>query len=201
MNDSRIDKFENPIRIAELDPKNTLIKAGFKENMILCDIGAGTGIFSFPATQISSNYIYALEISNNMIELLKNRMIERKTANLKIKKVESNILPLDNNSSDMAIMVTVLHEIENKEFMLNEIKRILKEKGKLMIIEFHKRKTPMGPPIDHRISEEYAEEICNSTSLKTIDKFTLGDNFYCLVFEFRNWVKSCPKLSAEARSK
>ncbi|GIM30355.1 SAM-dependent methyltransferase [Clostridium polyendosporum] len=183
MNDNRINKFENPIRIAELNPKNTLIKAGFKDNMVLCDIGAGTGIFSFPATQISSSNIYALEISDSMIELLKNRMTERNTKNLKIKKVDSAALPLDNNSCDMTIMVTVLHEVEDKEFMLNEIKRVLKEKGKLMIIEFHKRKTPMGPPIDHRISEEFVEEICNSNGLKTIDKFSLGDNFYSIVFE------------------
>ncbi|WP_291300437.1 class I SAM-dependent methyltransferase [Desulfosporosinus sp. BICA1-9] len=80
-------------------------------------------------------------------------------------------------------MITVLHEIENKELMLDEIKRILKPKGKLMIIEFHKRKTPMGPPVDHRISEEYVEEIGNSKGLITFDKFSLGENYYSVVFE------------------
>lgn len=183
MKDNKISKFENEIRLAELNPTSTLIKAGFKEDMILCDIGAGTGIFSFPATKISSNDIYALEISESMIELLKNRIVERNINNLKVKKVESDLLPLDNNSCDMVIMVTVLHEIENKEFMINEIKRVLKEKGKLMIIEFHKRKTPMGPPVNHRISEEDLEVICNSNGLKAIDKFSLGDNFYSIVSE------------------
>ncbi|GAB6156638.1 class I SAM-dependent methyltransferase [Desulfosporosinus burensis] len=182
MND-KIIKFENHIRVAELNPKNSLIKAGFKENMILCDIGAGTGVFTFPATEISKNDIYALEISDSMIELLKSRVAERNIKNLKIKKVESTILPLDNHSCDMAIMITVLHEIENKEFMLNEIKRVLKPKGKLMIIEFHKKKTPMGPPVDHRISEEYVEEIGNSKGLITFNKFSLGENFYSVIFE------------------
>ena len=59
--------------------------------------------------------------------------------------------------------------------MLNEIKRILKQKDKLMIIEFHKKKTQMGPPVDHRIAEEYVEEMGNSRGLKTINKFPLGD--------------------------
>ncbi|WZL71973.1 methyltransferase domain-containing protein [Clostridiaceae bacterium 35-E11] len=183
MNDNKINKFESETRISELNPMSTLIKAGFKENMTLCDIGAGTGIFSFPAAEISSNNIYALEISDSMIELLKNRIIERNTNNLQVKKVESDILPLDNKSCDMAIMVTVLHEIENKELMINEIKRVLKKKGKLMIIEFHKRKTPMGPPINHRISQEDVKEICNGKGFKKVDKFVLGDNFYSVVFE------------------
>lgn len=181
MNDKVISKFENQMRIEELNPKDTLIKAGFKDGMILCDIGAGTGIFSFPATKVSINDVYALEISDSMIELLKNRKAERNTKNLKIKKVDSTTLPLDDNSCDMVIMVTVLHELENKGFMLNEIKRVLNQNGRLLIIEFHKRKTPMGPPVDHRISEEYVEKICNSNGLITIDKFSLGDNFYGVV--------------------
>jgi len=184
MNDIQINKLENQVRVVELNPKNLLIKAGFKENMILCDIGSGTGVFTFPATEISNNDIYALEVSDSMIELLKKRMIERNISNLRIKKVDSSILPLDNNKCDMAIMVTVLHELDNKELMIDEIRRILKQKGKLIIVEFHKRKTPMGPPVEHRISEEYVEEIVNSKGLNTIDKYSLGDNFYCVVFEF-----------------
>lgn len=64
MHDHKISKLENPVRLAELDPAATLIRAGFRENMVLCDIGAGTGIFTFPATQISSEKIYTLEISD-----------------------------------------------------------------------------------------------------------------------------------------
>lgn len=183
MNDSKIDKFENPIRLAELDPMATLMKAGFKENMVLCDIGAGTGIFSFPATQISNNDIFALEISESMIKLLKQRVVERNTKNLIIKKVDSSVFPLESGTCDMALLVTVLHEIEDKQSMLNEIKRVLKPTGKLLIIEFHKRSTPMGPPVDHRISEELTQEICNNNGFKTIDKFSLGENFYGILFE------------------
>lgn len=183
MENSRVGKFENQTRISELNPKGTLVRVGFEQKMILCDIGAGSGIFSFPATEISSNEIFALEISDQMIDLLNNRMTERNTKNLVVKKVESEVLPLDNDSCDMALMVTVFHEIENKEVMINEIKRVLKDKGKLVIIEFHKRKTLMGPPMDHRISEEYVESICNTSRFKTVDQFSLGDNFYCNVFQ------------------
>jgi ubiquinone/menaquinone biosynthesis C-methylase UbiE len=98
-------------------------------------------------------------------------------------KVDSTSLPIDNNICDMAIMVTVLHELENKEFMINEIRRVLKEKGKLIVIEFHKSKTPMGPTVDHRISKEDTEEISAQNGLKTRKRFSVGDNFYGIVFE------------------
>ena len=44
-------KFENPARLDELRPESTLRRAGFSEGMSLCDIGAGTGIFSVAAAK------------------------------------------------------------------------------------------------------------------------------------------------------
>lgn len=179
----KIGKFENPNRIAELNPADTLLGAGLKANMVLCDIGAGTGIFSFPAASITNDTVYALEISDDMIELLSSRKRERNTHNLVIKKVTSEQLPLDNDSCDMVLMVTVLHEIADKHSLFTEITRILKKAGRLVIIEFHKRETPMGPPVQHRLAQEQTEALCEVGGFIKIESFDLGSNFYGVVFE------------------
>ncbi len=178
MNDDKIRKFENPIRIAELDPTQTLLRAGLSENMVLCDIGAGTGVFVFPAAEITNNTVYALEIEAAMIDLLENRKKERGIKNLEIRKVDSLVLPLEHDSCDIVIMVTSLHEIEDKDSLFNEIDRILTKNGKLLIIEFHKRITPMGAPLEYRIAESYVEELCEKKGFEVIEKISLGDNFY-----------------------
>ncbi len=183
MSRNKIDKFENETRLAELNPAITLIRVGLKENMVLCDIGAGTGVFAFPAVDITHNTVHALEISDDMIDLLESRKMERGIENLIIKKVVSEVLPLDQAICDMVLMVTVLHEIIDPGLLLAEIKRVLKKTGKLVIIEFHKKETPMGPPISHRMSIEYTEELCNSFGLKATEKFELGENFYCVILE------------------
>ncbi len=176
-------KFENPSRLAELDPENTLRAAGFDRDMTLCDIGAGTGIFAFQAARISGNAIYALEKSDAMIETLNQKKADQKMSNVIVKKVDSDQLPLADSICDMVLMSTVLHEVEDKTAILVEIKRILKEKGKLLIIEFHKRQTPAGPPESHRIAEELVEGICRGHGFKTIKKASLGENFYCILFK------------------
>lgn len=180
---SKIKRFESADRLEELSPINTLKRIGFKENMILCDIGAGTGVFSFPAAKISSNYIYSLEKSDDMIEILNERIIDKNIKNIKVKKVDSDILPLDDNTCDIVMMVTSLHHIEDKESMIEEIKRILKENGRLSIIEFYKKKTSFGPSVDHRISQEEVEIVVNDKGLNMVDRFSMGDNFYCFVYE------------------
>lgn len=180
---SKMEKYESKERVDELSPRETLKRIGFKEGMTLCDIGAGTGVFAFPAAEISSNAIYALEKSDDMIDILKERIRDREIKNIKVKRVDSDILPVEDNTCDQVIMINSLHHIDNKEFMIGEIKRILKEKGRLSIIEFYKRKTTFGPPVDHRMSEEEVDMVVKDSSLEKIDSFSMGENFYCFVYE------------------
>ena len=44
--ESKYLKFENPERVAELNPAETLKKIGLKDGQILSDIGAGKSEFS-----------------------------------------------------------------------------------------------------------------------------------------------------------
>jgi precorrin-6B methylase 2 len=60
-----INKLENPARLLELAPADTLHKIGLSEGSIFCDVGAGTGVFTFPAASISNTTVYAVEISLN----------------------------------------------------------------------------------------------------------------------------------------
>lgn len=184
MLEEKIKKYESKERLEELNPKKTLERLGFREGSILCDIGAGTGIFSFPATELSKNDIYALDVSDKMLELLEERKKSRGVRNLKIKKVENNILPVADNTCDLAIMITVLHHVEDKKFMFSEIGRVLKSSGRLTIVEFYKKDAEMGPPKDIRISEDELVEIGKKNGLEVVGEYSFGENFYSKTFKF-----------------
>mgnify|MGYP000553606842 CR=1 FL=1 len=55
MSDNKVKKFESKARLKELIPYETLKAMGLKANDVFCDIGAGTGIFTFAASGIGSN--------------------------------------------------------------------------------------------------------------------------------------------------
>lgn len=182
----KIEKLEKISRLKELDPFNTLVNVGFKEGMTLGDIGAGTGIFSFEAAKISNATIYALDISDNMISLLEDRRRDRSVSNLEVLKVNGGDLPLSNSSCDMAILVTVLHEIDDKDTLVKEIKRSLRGDKLVLVVEFYKEETKDGPPINHRISEEEIESVFSSNGFSRKDKKSLGDNFYYLLYKLED---------------
>lgn len=144
-------KLDNPRRREIFPQKETLIKLGLKSDDIVADIGCGIGYFTFPAANIvnENNKVYALDISSEMLEDIKSNINENNVRNITCVKTEEYDLKLEAEAVTFAIMVNVLHEIEDKIKMLKEIKRILKLGGKIVIIEFEKkgnrRKDTCGP--------------------------------------------------------
>jgi ubiquinone/menaquinone biosynthesis C-methylase UbiE len=182
MNHLKQTKLENPVRIAELDPAGTLRRIGIGDHDTLCDIGAGSGIFTIPAAQMTDGDVHALEIDDEMLEVIREKAKKEGLKNILAAKVKDGIFPIRDGIVDAAVLVTVLHEIEDKPAFLSEIKRVLKADGRIAIIEFHKMETPMGPPVSHRLGrEETAKAMTDAEFLSDIE-FDLGENMYCMVF-------------------
>jgi len=178
-----LNKLDNPVRIGELSPEKTLKRIGLGENDVFVDIGAGSGIFTIPAAKITANKVYALDISIASLEAINEKAMKEGLNNVAALRVTGNRYNLEEKTADLVLMSTVLHEIADKETLLNEIRRITKDTGKLAVIEFHKRETPMGPPVSQRLGKEDVAAICGKHGFKASEEFDLGDNFYCLVFD------------------
>lgn len=169
-------RLENPSRVAELSPRSTLERIGLTTDGGFCDVGAGTGIFTFAAAEMTAGPVYAVEISGEMREILR-----KKDHGVRI-AVTNSLRELPSASCGTALLCTVLHELEDVPGTLSGIRRVLTESGTLAVIESHKRRTPMGPPPEHRISEEEAEALLLRHGFARTGGFDLGENFYCLTF-------------------
>jgi 2-polyprenyl-3-methyl-5-hydroxy-6-metoxy-1,4-benzoquinol methylase len=60
-------RLDNPVRLAELNPEATLKRFGFQGGQVLCDIGAGSGIFTIPAARMTTQKVLALDINPEML--------------------------------------------------------------------------------------------------------------------------------------
>ena len=136
---------ENPARLVELNPVETLKKIGIGKKDVICDIGAGSGIFAIPSPKMTDSTVFALDINQGTTGHYSDKAKKENLINIKPTKVNAYNYDIEAESVDIVMMVTVCHEIEDKDALLTEIKRILKKAGKLVIIEFHKMQTPLGP--------------------------------------------------------
>ncbi len=180
-------RLDNPIRTQELNPEATLKRLGFTAGHTLCDIGAGSGIFTIPAARIAAQTVpatpvIALDINPDMLDAIKAKALQAGLSNIELRQVIDQGLPVVDGSADLALLVTVLHEIIDDQPFLSEVHRLLKPDGRLAVIEFHKSETPYGPPVDHRLDRDTVKDKANKSGLVLSDEFDLGPNFYCVVF-------------------
>lgn len=132
---------------------------------IWADIGAGTGFFAFPlAARVEK--VYALDLSEKMLELLRHKLEDKQVENIDAARSEESALPLPDSSVDAVLVAFVLHEVDTPEKFLGEVSRITRPGGRLCIIEFTSSGS-FGPPKDERLTSEQINDFCGEAGYET----------------------------------
>jgi ubiquinone/menaquinone biosynthesis C-methylase UbiE len=112
-----------------------LIKKDITNEMNILDIGTGTGEIPINICDNVKN-IEAIDFSTKMIQIAKNKSEKRGIKNIKCQVQDSNNLNYKNDSFDVIIIMNLLHIVPNPENVLNEAKRLIKNKGKIIIATY-----------------------------------------------------------------
>jgi ubiquinone/menaquinone biosynthesis C-methylase UbiE len=178
-----INRLDNEWRRQNIPPISTLEKLGLRSTDIVADIGCGIGYFTIPAAGMvnSENKVYALDTSDQMLEEVKKRISDSGVSNIIAIKTSEYDLKLSDESVTFALLVNVLHEIENKAQFITEIRRILKTEGKIAIIEWEKENSEMGPPVEHRIGKDETAALLRSFGMILSDPIQIKGELYGLV--------------------
>ena len=184
-NPSNKSKLDNEWRRENIPPKTILSDFGLLESDNFADIGCGIGYFSIAAADIISreNKIFSLDISDEMLEELERRAEIADVSNIITVKTSEYDFKLPDSSVSFALVVNVLHEVDDKDKFISEIKRILKPEGRVALMEWDKKEMEMGPPLAHRISSEDMIDIFSQNGFTNIKSFNHADRFYSEVFE------------------
>jgi ubiquinone/menaquinone biosynthesis C-methylase UbiE len=158
-----------------------------KEGMNVADVGSGPGRFSIPIAKIVyPGKVYAIDIDEESLEYINKVKKEQNIDNIiTIKADITEKIPLEDKSIDFALMVNALHgliRLNREENTLNEIKRILKDDGRIGIVEFRKDLLEFGPPEWVRLSEEDTISIFKKFGFRVINGPVYVENEYILIF-------------------
>jgi len=122
------------------DPIKNIKAFGFKEDHIVADLGAGTGHYSLVVAEfVPKGKVYAVDIQKDYLTIIKNRAIDSRLHNVEI--IWGNIekkggTKIADGVVDAVIVSNVLFQVEDKEKFIEEIKRILKPKGRVLFIDW-----------------------------------------------------------------
>lgn len=98
------------------------------------DVGAGTGLLTFPAAAAGAHVI-AIDRSEAMCERLRALVRERGADRIEVLCADAAALPLADDSIDLALSNYCLHHLDDaaKHVALRELARVLRPGGRLVI--------------------------------------------------------------------
>ncbi len=110
-----------------------------KEGMKVLDIGCGPGFFSIEMAKIvgQKGKVIAADLQEGMLWKIKDKINGTELNKIiHLHKTEKDKLNV-NEKVDFALAFYMVHEVPNKENLFKELKNILVEKGKLLVVEPH----------------------------------------------------------------
>lgn len=156
-----MEKLERLDRRQWQSPETVLQSLGLKEGEVLLDVGCGPGYFTIPAARVvgAAGRVYAIDISLEMLMRVGQHVFAEGLANVTpVVSKETNI-PLPDGCADTALLVNVLHEAEDPQALLAEIRRLTRPGGRLLILDWRREPTPVGPPVEERIDPAGVEDM------------------------------------------
>lgn len=135
-------------------PVDVILKRmGLRKGEKVLDLGAGIGYLSIPMADAGAEVI-AVDVQQEMLDGIRER--DAGSSRITLVKAELPFIPLPDSSADRAVLMNVLHEVEDRAKLAAEVERVLREGGRLTIIDWQAKATERGPPLHERIPVENA---------------------------------------------
>jgi arsenite methyltransferase len=154
--------FESPDRDQWQKPDQVVRALNLKPGETVVDLGAGTGYFTrrFAAAVAPSGRSIGLDVEPAMVDYMKHDAERGRLTNYDARVVKPNDPGLSAASVDVVFLCDAYHHIEDRPAYFRRIIPALKPGGRVVIVDFHKRPLPVGPPPAHKIAGQ-----------QTIDEF------------------------------
>jgi ubiquinone/menaquinone biosynthesis C-methylase UbiE len=179
-----IGALEDPHRDAYQKPHEVLTALNIKPGEIIADIGAGSGYFTFRlAHQVGDKgKVYAVDVSPDMILHINRRIRQLKAANVVSILADPDDPLLPEQSVNRFFFSDSWHHIENQSKYLSLMKKMLKPGGEIVMIDFHKKDLPIGPPVQMKIAREDLIKQMESQGYRLTQEHKFLPYQYFLVF-------------------
>ena len=150
-----IKRLLRPERERELDPFVIMTFMPIEPYDHVADIGCGPGYFTIPlAKHLIHGKLYALDISDEMLDALRRRLAEAHMGNVVALKCSPLEFPVEKESLDGSFLAFVVHANEDRVAFLKAVRDLLKPGGWCTVLLHYRKDTEYGPPMEKRIEPD-----------------------------------------------
>ena len=148
----------------------------------VADIGAGSGYFTIPVAKTvgSSGIVWAIDIRQEMLDYIDNRIEEEKLDNVQLVLVPKDDPQLPAGGVDTILMIDTWHYIRDPEYA-KKLRTALAPGGRVVIIDYKPKPwedRSWGPPPQQQTSREELDGHFAQAGLKPVKVHDFLDEQY-----------------------
>lgn len=175
-------RYNEEERLKRQDPVKILESSGLKPSMTFIDLGSNEGFFTLPAAKIvgPKGQIYAVDVDKQAIETLNQKLTNLGTSNFGTVSGRAEDTVFGKGIADFVFLGTVLHDFADPLQVLKNAKTMLKPSGKLVNLDWRKKATVMGPPLDIRFSKAKSRALIEEAGMRVTSVKNYDDSYYLI---------------------
>src|SRR5206468_3894275 len=141
--------FDDPARDAYQKPREVVRALRIRPGMRVADVGAGTGYFSryLSAAVGAAGTVLAVDTEPELVRYLRERAEKEKTDNVVPILASPDNPRLPRGAVDLVLLVDTFHHIDHRVAYFGSLRRTLAPGGRVAVVDWQKRETPVGPEL------------------------------------------------------
>lgn len=156
-----VKMFEGAARDAWQKPDEVVAQLQLRPGDVVADIGAGTGYFTrrFAAAVGPTGQAMGLDVEPTMVAYMTEDAQKRGLSNYSARQVQRHDPHLAPRSVDVIFLCNTYHHIADRTaYVRRRLAPALKVGGRVVVVDFHKKPLPLGPPLEWKLAAETVTE-------------------------------------------
>ena len=167
-------------------PRRNVAALGIEPGMLVADFGSGSGAYVLAiADRLEGlGHIYAIDIQRDLLRRISNEATKLGHKNVEVIWADleaPRASKLANGTLDLVLASNILFQVPDKKALLSEARRILKAKGRLVIVDWSESFKGMGPTEEDVIAKDAALELARKEGFELVKEFPAGAHHYGLI--------------------
>ncbi len=169
-----------------INPASVVAQTGLGRGMTVADFGCGSGFYVLPAAQLVGNEGTVYAVDSEEAKLAATMSIVGQFGNKNVRVVKADLtkplLDIPEGSVDLVIISNILHNVKDRMSLIKNAYRVLSSDSGVLIVEWKKGLTPIGPPIAKRVDQTAIDIMMMQAGFQKVKELEADGYHYAELF-------------------